>query len=601
MIRPAEIRWREDGAPESTLYGDIYYSREGGLEETRYVFLQHNGLPERFRTCKHFTIAETGFGTGLNFLATWQAFAAHAPKDAALHYISVEKHPLRMDDLQRAHLMWPELAEHAAELQRAYPAPAPGVHRLMLEGGRIRLTLLFGDAGELLKNLSFRADAWYLDGFSPAGNPEMWQEELLADLADHSAEQATFATFTSAGKVRRALEQAGFAVEKVKGFGHKRDMLRGTLTAPQNIATALRPASALVVGAGAAGAAAAYALALRGVEITVLDRLPAPAIATSANAAAILFPFASRAWMPHTFFYLTGMEFTRRQVSQFRLEGHTLAGSFCGMVQCPKPSQEESRLLEIPSLLGLDAEIVQAMDATQATGACGLSLPSGALYWPGSGWYSLGDYARACLAHSHITFKGGVTIDAIERKQGKWIASAEGKTAGEADILVLANAADARHLLPPPNLPLGTVRGQVTHLPVSKATENLRTVLCFGGYLTPAQAGIHHLGATYEHQRFDTDVHEDSHRTNLEQAARIFSADVSTTSLTGWAGVRTTTPDKLPLVGATDQPGLYVTLGHGSRAALSCPLAGEIVAAAACGDPLPITHTLRHAVHPGRF
>lgn len=604
MIRPADIRWRDDGAPESATYGDVYYSRQNGLEETRHVFLQQNGLPQRFQHHTHFTIAETGFGTGLNFLASWQAFVAHAAPEAVLHYISVEKHPLRQADLERALSAWPELRPFAAELLAAYPAPTPGMHRLLLAGGRVRLTLLYGDAEPMLQNATFKADAWYLDGFAPACNPEMWQEALIAHLPALSSPGATCATFTAAGQVKRALAQAGFTVEKVTGYGHKRDMLRGALPALP-FTPPKQPRSVIVIGAGAAGASVALALALRGVAVTVVDRLPAPAQVTSANCAAILFPFASRAWMPHTEFYLAGLQFTHQQVQQLRTQGHAIAGAFCSMVQCPKPSQETAHLLDVPQRLALDASVVRAVNAEEASALSGLSVPSGALYWPQSGWYSLADYTRACLTHPAISLQMDTEITVITPCASGWAVYAGEHCIAQADTVVLANAAEAARLLPHLSLPLKTVRGQVTHLPASTPTQPLKTVLCFGGYLIPAHKGVHHLGATYEHHRQDTHVYTDSHEANLALARNTLGNALPHTldaaSLNGWAGLRTTTPDKLPLIGASDLPGIYLSVGHGSRAALSCPMAGEILASQMMEEIIPLSNSLRAAIHPTRF
>lgn len=600
-VKPADVLWTRDGIPEAVRYGDVYFSREGGLEEARYVFLRHNGLPDRFRGCTRFTIGETGFGTGLNFLAAWQSFLSHAPPSAVLHYFSVEKHPLRAADLARAHENWPELAEAAAELRRATPAPVPGIHRLLLGEGRVRLTLLYGDARTLLPAVDARADAWFLDGFAPARNPEMWQDAVLAELPRLSAPGASVATFTAAGGVRRALSAAGFRMEKVTGFGRKREMLRGRLAEISPVGSKIAsPASVIIVGAGAAGCAAAHALALRGVSVTLIDRRKDAGAETSANAAAILFPFSSRVWMKQTRFYLSALSFARRQVEGLRLAGHAVAGEFCGMVQCPKPSQEAGRLLEIPALLGLDAEVVQAGDAAEVSRITGLEVTTGGLFWPQSGWYSLADYCRACLSHPRITLRCNTEITAITQTGGGWAAWAGEKRIAEASALVLAAAQEALKLAPGLALPLAALRGQVTMVSETPATSMLKTVLCFGGYLTPAHQGRHHLGATYERHRHDTGVYEDGHRANLALLASILRPPLPEVS-GGWAGIRATTPDKLPIAGETDLPGLYVTLGHGSRGALSCPLAGELLASAVTGETAPLERDLRHALSPQRF
>jgi tRNA 5-methylaminomethyl-2-thiouridine biosynthesis bifunctional protein len=215
----AELRLCDDGVPFSERFDDVYFSAAGGLEETRHTFLLGNGLPQRWRYAEHFTIVEAGFGTGLNFLATWQAWSESARAGARLHYVSVEKHPLSPVDLGRIWASWPELATLARELIGVYPPPVPGFHRLHVDGGRVALTLLFGDATAMLERLDTRADAFFLDGFAPARNPDMWTDALFAELRRVAATGATLATYSVAGGVRRGLTNAGFRVEKRAGYG----------------------------------------------------------------------------------------------------------------------------------------------------------------------------------------------------------------------------------------------------------------------------------------------------------------------------------------------------------------------------------------------
>lgn len=198
MSSYAQLDWL-DGQPVSVAFGDVYFSRSSGLEETRHVFLRHNQLAERFAALPpdgQFSIGETGFGTGLNFLCAWQHFLQHAPATARLHFISAEKYPLTAQDLSQALALWPELASQAQQLLRQYDVLSHGWHRFVLEGGRILLTLLVGDVLEVLPQLDARIDAWFLDGFAPSKNPDMWQAELFQIIARLSAPGATFATFT---------------------------------------------------------------------------------------------------------------------------------------------------------------------------------------------------------------------------------------------------------------------------------------------------------------------------------------------------------------------------------------------------------------------
>ena len=216
-----------DGAAYSESYGDTYWSLDGGLDETRHVFLSGNDLPARWQARERFAILETGFGTGLNFLCAWKLFRESAPAAARLHYLSVDKHPFRRDDLAALYRQWPELVPLGAELLERYPPLVQGFHRVHLDGGRVALTLLFGEAAQMLAQVEARVDAFFLDGFAPSRNPDMWSEALFAELGRLAAPGASFATYSAAGKVSRGMTAAGFAVEKKAGFGRKREMLCG--------------------------------------------------------------------------------------------------------------------------------------------------------------------------------------------------------------------------------------------------------------------------------------------------------------------------------------------------------------------------------------
>jgi tRNA 5-methylaminomethyl-2-thiouridine biosynthesis bifunctional protein len=222
----------QDGLPFSSRFGDVYFSADSGLEEKRHVFLQGNRLKERVAALsagESFAIGEAGFGTGLNFLCAWQLFEQSAPPGAGMDFLSIEKYPLGDDELCAALALWPALQPFADALLARWPQRVPGWNRWHFDGGRVRLTLVFGDVAEVLPQLpDGNVDAWFLDGFSPAKNPEMWSEEVLTGIARASRPGATLATYTCAGWVRRGLQQAGFAVERATGFGRKREMLRGT-------------------------------------------------------------------------------------------------------------------------------------------------------------------------------------------------------------------------------------------------------------------------------------------------------------------------------------------------------------------------------------
>ena len=220
--------------PYSEEFGDFYYSRADGRAECRHVFLGGNGLPGRFAGRSRFIIGELGFGTGLNFLETWSAWETAAPETAALEFHSFELRPLTGSEMTRALSAWPDLAEKTSRLAAAWPEdPAAGIS-IEFEGtGRsVRLHVHVGLAVETLENSRIEANAWYLDGFSPARNPEMWSAELMRLVAGRTTESGTFATYSAAGWVRRNLQAAGFSVEKRPGHAGKRAMSAGVLGKP---------------------------------------------------------------------------------------------------------------------------------------------------------------------------------------------------------------------------------------------------------------------------------------------------------------------------------------------------------------------------------
>jgi tRNA 5-methylaminomethyl-2-thiouridine biosynthesis bifunctional protein len=224
----ATLQWNNQ-QPYSLDFDDVYYSSEDGLAETEYVFIKHNQLTERFSNLQdtEFTIIETGFGTGLNFFCAIQNFIKHAPASASCRFISIERYPLRVEDLIKANQSWPMLGELATQLHAPYTKLKDGLNTFHLCQNRIQLDLWIGDVSECLQQIQTTADAWFLDGFSPAKNSDMWSEALFAEIAKLSKSNTTFATFTSAGQVRRQLEAVGFVASKVAGFGKKREMLYG--------------------------------------------------------------------------------------------------------------------------------------------------------------------------------------------------------------------------------------------------------------------------------------------------------------------------------------------------------------------------------------
>jgi len=218
------IEWDDNDVPVATRFDDPYFSKRDGRAETRHVFIDGNRLAPRFANAENFHIAELGFGTGLNFLETLAHWQTHAPQEATLTYTSFELYPLSKEEITRALKPWPDLVAQGTAFLEALTFQE-GWQEITLE--HVTLRLATGDANRLIFEMPEAADAWYLDGFSPAKNPELWNLPLMCEVVKNTRSGGTFATYTAAGWVRKMMQDAGFAVERVKGFAHKRHMSVG--------------------------------------------------------------------------------------------------------------------------------------------------------------------------------------------------------------------------------------------------------------------------------------------------------------------------------------------------------------------------------------
>lgn len=594
----------QDGLPFSSRFGDVYFSVDSGLEETNHVFLKGNNLAERFAALsagESFAIGETGFGTGLNFLCAWRLFEQVAPPGASLDFFSIEKFPLDDGELRAALALWPELQPFADRLLARWRRRVPGWNRWSF--GRVRLTLAIGDIAGVLPQLQSDAfDAWFLDGFSPAKNPEMWSEAVLVQLARASHAGATLATYTSAGWVRRGLLQAGFDVARAPGFGRKREMLRGTLSSSleSGAKTTRPPKTALVIGGGIAGCAAAHALAQRGIEVTLLERALQLASAASGNPCGIL----------HARFG-AGMNALHRFV--LASYGHALAlfdealpadGALraeCGLLQLACNEAERKR---IEKLAGLEwpAHLLSFVDAAGASELAGVAMAHGGLWFPGGGWVVPPALCARLADDTLIERRFGCAVETLTQIGTGWRAAGQG-WAAEADAAVVCCAHSALALEPFAHFPLTPVRGQVSLLPATAASRSLHAVVCGDGYCAPAVDGVHVTGATHAFNDESPELRAVNHEENLAKlevfapALREALGEVDVPHLEGRASVRCSAPGAMPMVGEVRQ-GLYCSLAHGTRGLLTAGLAGELVASRLCGSLPPLPAPVEAALAP---
>ncbi len=627
-LHPARLAYAADGTPFSEAFDDIYHSADGGPGQAQHVFLHGNGLPQNWQGRRSFTILENGFGSGLNFLATWAAWRADPQRPQRLHYLATELHPFAADDLARLHREWPQLEFLAEALRNSWPVLLPGFHRLEFAAGRVVLTLLLGDAETSLRKLRASVDAFYLDGFDPNKNPQMWSTSLLRRCGQLAAPNATFATWCVAGQVRRALSEAGFVPKKQPGFGHKRQMLAGKIIdrpnqrRPTPVAT---EREAVVIGAGLAGCAIAERLAARGWQVELLDRHAVPAGEGSGNLAGIARPLLSRddnlaSRLNRACFLHLG-----RTLQRLDQAGLPPRRNLSGILQIARDAAQEAEQPACLAAGGYPESYVSFIDRSTASDRLGAATAYGGWWFPGGGWANPPSLCRAWLraGGGNIHWRGNSEVARMQRVDGRWrLFAANGDVLAEAAVVVFASGAvlpAASGLAQIAGLPILPVRGQVSHV-AADTLPHLEHPACCEGYLTPAVDGVHCLGASYS-KDFAAELRVGEHAENLRRLASILpgtAQDIEPSALHGRVGFRATTPDHLPLVGALPDlevelvgdirlntfprlPGLYGLLGLGSRGLVWSALLAENLACQIAGEALPLEGDQVDGIDPARF
>ncbi|HJV62222.1 MAG TPA: bifunctional tRNA (5-methylaminomethyl-2-thiouridine)(34)-methyltransferase MnmD/FAD-dependent 5-carboxymethylaminomethyl-2-thiouridine(34) oxidoreductase MnmC [Albitalea sp.] len=629
-IVPALIERTDDGVSRSPQYDDVYHPAAGAIDQARHVFLAGNGLPQRWQGRPRFVVLETGFGLGNNFLATWDAWRRDTRASRRLHFISIEQHPLTREALQ-ALPRDPALAPLAAELVAAWPPLTCNLHRLAFDDERVELLLAFGDVAQWLPELVAQVDAFYLDGFAPAKNPQMWQPRLFKAMGRMAAAGATAATWTAARAVRDGLAAAGFEVELAAGQGGKRDITLARFAPPFAPRRAVSRSGdrtgdagrVAIVGAGLAGCASAAAFAAQGWSCSVFDRHASPAQEASGNPTGLFHGIVNPQDGTHARFNRAGAMQAQRTV-ELAIASGRVGGQVQGLLRLETDGDDAAAMQSILDSLGLPPDYVRVLDAHAASALSGLDLRHPAWFYPGGGWVRPGELARHLLerAGSSATWHGATVVDALQRHESGWrLLDAAGQAMAEVDTVVLANAGDALRLLGQPAWPLEKVRGQISILASPQRVAATRLPVAGTGYLLPEVDGRVVFGATSQAGDETPDCRDSDHAENLAKLATLTGrpVDVSPAALQGRVGWRWVSADRLPLIGAVpdldaapsarlDQPrfvprvpGLFVFTGLGSRGIVWCSLGAQVLAAMASGAPVPLEASLLDAIDPARF
>lgn len=545
LCPPPNLDWSRPGTPAAPDFGDIYFSTDGGLDETRTVFLGGCGLPEGWQEAECFTIAELGFGSGLNFLAAWQLWERTKPKNGRLHFVSIEKFPFDKDSLSQALSAWPELAEKASALLMQWPGRVRGLHRLHF--GDVSLTLVHDDIEPALESINMRADAWFLDGFSPSKNPDMWSADVMNKLASLSAAGARLASFTVAGSVRRALTDAGFDVERKEGFGRKRHRLEAYLPGPERGLSKNDYPQPVIIGTGIGGLSLAQGFLRRGIVPKVIE--DPDHIAASGNAAALIKPRFDLQDRPESRFFLSSYLYALEFYRGFILTQ--------GVEHRGKNEKEKARHQKLLSQKPLsDGHITESKN--------------GALFLP------------QALVIDPLRFQQSI-LSNVDYEAKKLEELPDGRSP-----VFLAAGYGIRALLP--DWPLRYSRGQLSW---THSHSQFHGAVSYGGYALNVKDELL-IGATHDRLVPDEnpfDLKHEDDRKNLEQFETHLGLKPNPSETPSRASVRVTTSDTLPAIGKT-RTGIRVLTGLGSRGFVFAPLLAEAIISDYLGEPLPIEQSV---------
>ncbi|MFC4699747.1 bifunctional tRNA (5-methylaminomethyl-2-thiouridine)(34)-methyltransferase MnmD/FAD-dependent 5-carboxymethylaminomethyl-2-thiouridine(34) oxidoreductase MnmC [Glaciecola siphonariae] len=678
-LHHAKLSFNQNGTPCSDAFDDVYYSKDDGLAESRFVFIDGNDLMQQWQNWPNtrFCIGETGFGTGLNFMLTCRLFEQflsdhpNAPLQH-LHFVSLEKYPIEKRMLEAIHQQWPDLHSISKALIDQYPPALEGIHRSLYTfntAHHITLDLVLDDVmsgiAQVPRDEAGLVNAWYLDGFAPSKNQSMWHDDVYKQMAYLSAPNATLATFTAAGAVKRGLLAAGFSVHKIKGFGRKREMIKAVFSSanqdlkkPSNTIPAQAPyfnrhqqasypkdAHIAVVGAGIAGAMLALRLVEQGKRVSLICKDKEPAQGASGNPVGGFYPQLNAEAGINSQFFVHAFLYARRFYDSLLAKGIHFDHHWCGVLQLAFNDNTQLRLDKMQQRELWPDELAQVINAQQASAIAGVPLIQNALHIGLGGWIAPISLVKACLAHAEKTQRLRLryehTLSAYksleDEKSGVELTlqMASGETHKmHADALVMAAGADTDSLCQH-KLPMRLTRGQVEAMPAHSVTKNLKAVLCHKGYFTPAVNGHHALGSSYvkddmntEHRQAEVSSNIQMHKKAMKMSAWVDALEQQEkTNISGRAAIRCSTPDHLPMVGAlpdidrqrveladlykalplshyaqgSKHQHVFVLSGLGSRGITTAPILVDTLVAQICQQPLPLSIKLLDALSPNRF
>lgn len=581
-------------------FDDIYFSAEDGFAETDFVFLKGCGLPESWKNQSHYTIFETGFGTGLNVLSAAKLFSETAKDSQYLDIVSVEKFPLTPDVIKDALSPWADKLEpFLSTLIDNYPLRIGALHPIDLSPN-ITLHLCFGDIAEIMprlfdktKDIKHRQiDAWFLDGFAPAKNPDMWCDELFTAIKDFSHQDTRLATFTAAGLVKRGLESTGLTVEKVRGFGSKRDMLiaKGHENLPQKEHAAVKDFKKpiAIIGGGIAGCALAHKLNFHNIPHILHEANTELATGASSNPLGLINPKLTAQKTVESSFYSSAYNLALTTARKLNAQHTKIEFNPCGALHLEFNEDKARRSKGYSENLNWQSDHIKMLSAPEASAQAGIDLDFKALFYPDAATLNPKALCKALAAQSKI--KTNAPIDDINDLDAAHIICASAYNLVYSDKLK--------------DLPVHKVRGQISLCKNQDKLKDLKTILCFGGYLSPYNKKLdgHVLGASYKKWDESTILKAEDDNMNSERLEDIAPQLLNKDGISSLnAGLRASSKDRFPIIGYNEAQNISYSIAHGSHGLSSGIYGAYIITAEILGRFIPAYNDVYLKLKASRF
>ena len=572
----------------SKSYNDIYFDKLNGPKETEHVYLNTNNLTKKFKNKQKFVIAEIGFGTGLNFLLTWKLWKENRKTNGSLTYISFENAPLSKKDIERVYKKFKKLDGYSRFLLKNIPERCKSTHRIFIKADNINLILIYDDITSLI-NFNFKADTWFLDGFSPKKNPLVWTDKLFKQLYNFTNLDGSLSTFSVAGHIRRGLLKAGFKVSKVSGYGNKKEISyaikKDLISSNQyKFSCEKKIGPVAIIGSGISGASLAYALRKRNIECFIIDKSYKLANGASGNKLALQMPKLTMDDSPYGLLSLEAFLYSRKIAKNLNAIPRS-----DGLVLIPSRDRDIlkfKKLLENNWPLDLLNNNYDKLNFLKFINH---------IYMKSSGIVDNSKFIQNLI--KDVEFISKFDVKKITSKDGFNIIIDKFGNRLKAKTVIWANGFEMTNLSQ--NLPINPISGQVTYLKANELSSNLKINFSYGHHFSQAFKGYHQIGASFN-RNANTCFREIDQNANINSIPEFLRKNIfyNITESGHRVSVRASTKDRMPFFGdlssltGKKSNNIYILGGMGAWGFVYAPFYAELLVTKIINDQLVINSKL---------